>query len=218
VATSAEQLNASIAEIGRQAEQSAEIAGRAVEQSRRTDETVRDLSEAAGRIGEVVDLINDIAGQTNLLALNATIEAARAGEAGKGFAVVANEVKNLASQTARATGEISAQIEAIQERTNGAVDDIRGIRDVIGEINDISMTIATAVQQQNASTREIARNVQEAAKGTGEVDANIEKLNQAAGDTGEAADQVMAATGSLVGKADELSREVENFLSGIRGG
>jgi methyl-accepting chemotaxis protein len=218
VATSAEQLTASIAEIGRQAGQSADIAGRAVDQAQRTDGTVRDLSATAGRIGEVVSLINDIAGQTNLLALNATIEAARAGEAGKGFAVVANEVKNLANQTAKATEEISSQIEAIQKQTMGAVDDIRGIRDIIGEINDISMTIATAVEQQGASTREIARNVQEAARGTGEVDANIEKVNQAAGETGAAAGQVMSATESLTRRAEGLAREVERFLTGIRAG
>ena len=216
VATAAEQLSASIAEIGRQAEQSADIAGRAVDQATRTDGTVRDLSEAAGRIGDVVNMINEIAGQTNLLALNATIEAARAGEAGKGFAVVAQEVKNLASQTARATEDISAQIKAIQDRTLGAVDDIRGIRDVIGEINDISVTIATAVEQQGASTREIARNVQEAARGTGEVDANIERVNEAAGETGAAAGQVMSATESLTRRAKGLSREVDRFLGGIR--
>jgi methyl-accepting chemotaxis protein len=176
------------------------------------------LSEAAGRIGEVVDLINDIAGQTNLLALNATIEAARAGEAGKGFAVVAQEVKNLANQTAKATEEISTQIEAIQDQTVGAVDDIRGIRDIIGEINEISVTIAAAVEQQGVSTREIARNVQEAARGTGEVDANIGKVNEAAGDTGAAAGQVMSATESLTKRAEGLSQEVESFLAGIRAG
>jgi methyl-accepting chemotaxis protein len=218
VASSAEQLTASIAEIGNQAEQSAEISGRAVDQAERTDTTVRDLSEAAGRIGEVVDLINDIAGQTNLLALNATIEAARAGEAGKGFAVVAQEVKNLANQTAKATEEISTQIEAIQDQTVGAVDDIRGIRDIIGEINEISVTIAAAVEQQGVSTREIARNVQEAARGTGEVDANIGKVNEAAGDTGAAAGQVMSATESLTKRAEGLSQEVESFLAGIRAG
>jgi len=218
VATAAEQLSTSIAEIGRQAGQSAEIAGRAVDQAERTDGTVRDLSEAAGRIGEVVNLINEIAGQTNLLALNATIEAARAGEAGKGFAVVAQEVKNLANQTARATEDISEQIEAIQVRTSGAVEDIRGIRAVIGEINDISMTIATAVEEQGASTREIARNVQEAARGVGAVDANIEQVNRAAGDTGAAATQVMAATESLTRRAEGLSQEVERFLAGVRAG
>ena len=216
VATAAEQLSASIAEIGRQAEQSADIAGRAVDHAKNTDATIQRLSVAAGRIGDVVDLINEIAGQTNLLALNATIEAARAGEAGKGFAVVAGEVKNLANQTAKATEDISAQIASIQGETSSAVADIRGIRDIIGEINDISMTIATAVEQQGASTREIARNVQQAAKGTGEVDAKIELVSTAAGETGAAAQQVVSATSSLAGKADELSREVERFITEIR--
>jgi len=218
VATAAEQLSASIAEIGRQAEQSADIAGRAVDHAKNTDATVQRLSVAAGRIGEFVDLINEIAGQTNLLALNATIEAARAGEAGKGFAVVAQEGKNLANQTAKATEDISAQIASIQGETSSAVADIRGIRDIIGEINDISMTIATAVEEQGASTREIARNVQQAAKGTGEVDAKIELVSTAAGETGAAARQVVSATSSLAGKADELSREVERFLTEIRTG
>ena len=218
VATAAEQLSASIAEIGRQAEQSADIAGRAVDHAKSTDATVHRLSIAAGRIGEVVNLINEIAGQTNLLALNATIEAARAGEAGKGFAVVAGEVKNLANQTAKATEEISAQIASIQGETNSAVKDIQGIRDIIGEINDISMTIATAVEEQGASTREIARNVQQAARGTGEVDAKIEVVSKAAGDTGAAAGQVVSATDSLAAKAEELSGEVAKFLAEIRAG
>jgi methyl-accepting chemotaxis protein len=218
VATAAEELSASIAEIGRQAEQSAEISGRAVDHARSTDVTVHQLSDAAARIGEVVGLINDIAGQTNLLALNATIEAARAGEAGKGFAVVAQEVKNLANQTAKATGEISAQITAIQDQTNSAVVDIRGIRDVIGEINDISTTIASAVEQQGISTHEIARNVQQAARGTGEVDAKIEIVSKAASDTGAAAGQVLSATDSLARRAEELSRKLENFLAEISAG
>jgi methyl-accepting chemotaxis protein len=218
VATAAEQLSASIAEIGRQAEQSADIAGRAVERARSTDATVHRLSKAAGQIGEVVNLINEIAGQTNLLALNATIEAARAGEAGKGFAVVAQEVKNLANQTAKATEDISQQIASIQDETNSAVADIKGIRDIIGEINDISMTIATAVEQQGASTHEIAHNVQQAARGTGEVDAKIGVVSEAAAETGAAAEQVVSATGALAAKAGELSREVESFLSEIRAG
>ncbi len=218
VAMAAEELSASISEIGRQAGQSADISGRAVEQAIRTDETVRGLTEAAGRIGEVVDLINDVAGQTNLLALNATIEAARAGEAGKGFAVVANEVKNLANQTAKATEEISKQIAAVQDETRDAVDDIQGIRDIIGELNDISMTIAAAVEEQGISTKEIARNVQQAAAGTEEVNANIESVSTAAGDTGSAARQVMTATESLAQRAGELSREFARFLAGIRNG
>ena len=216
VAMAAEELSASIAEIGRQAGQSANISGRAVDQANRTDETVQGLTKAAGRIGEVVGLINDIAGQTNLLALNATIEAARAGEAGKGFAVVANEVKNLANQTARATEDISREITAVQEETRDAVTDIQGIRDIIGELNDISMTIAAAVEQQDASTREIARNVQQAAVGTEDVNTNIESVSTAADETGAAARQVMTATESLTQRAGDLSREVARFLAGIR--
>lgn len=218
VATAAEELSASIAEIGRQAGQSADIAGRAVDQAIHTDKAVQGLTESAARIGEVVKLINEIAGQTNLLALNATIEAARAGEAGKGFAVVAQEVKNLANQTAKATEEISAQIAAVQEETRGAVGDIQTIRDIIGEINDISMTIAAAVEQQGVSTKEIARNVQEAARGTEDVNANISSVSKAAEDTGTAAEQVLTATRSLGGRSDQLTREVARFLAGIRAG
>jgi len=218
VATAAEKLSASIAEIGRQAGQSADIAGRAVDRATRTDATVQGLTTAAGRISEVVELINDIAGQTNLLALNATIEAARAGEAGKGFAVVANEVKNLANQTARATEEISQQIAAVQDETRDAVADIQSIRDIIGEINEISMAIAAAVERQNVSTKEIARNVQQAAAGTEEVNANIETVSLAANETGSAARQVMGATESLTRRADDLSREVTRFLAGVRSG
>jgi len=218
VATAAEQLSASIAEIGRQAEQSAEIASRAVDHAQRSDATMRSLDAASRRIGEVVDLINKIAGQTNLLALNATIEAARAGEAGKGFAVVAGEVKNLANQTAKATEEIARQIEAVQGETKAAVADIDDIRRIIGEINDISMTIATAVEQQGASTREIARNVQQAAKGTESVNQNIESVSRAAGETGAAAGQVLSATDSLSNRAKALSTEVKRFLEGVRAG
>ncbi len=216
VAGAAEKLSTSITEIGQQAGQSADISSRAVDQAVRTDETVRGLTETAGRIGEVVELINDIAGQTNLLALNATIEAARAGEAGKGFAVVANEVKNLANQTAKATEEISRQIVAVQDETRDAVADIQGIRDIIGEINDISMAIAAAVERQGISTQEIARNVQQVAAGTEEVNANIESVSTAAGETGDAARQVMTATESLTERAGNLSREVARFLTGIR--
>jgi methyl-accepting chemotaxis protein len=218
VAGAAEKLSESITEIGQQAGQSADISSRAVDQAVRTDETVRGLTETAGRIGEVVELINDIAGQTNLLALNATIEAARAGEAGKGFAVVANEVKDLANQTAKATEEISRQIVAVQEETRDAVADIQGIRDIIGEINDISMAIAAAVERQGISTQEIARNVQQVAAGTEEVNANIESVSAAAGETGDAARQVMTATESLTERAGNLSREVARFLTGIRSG
>jgi methyl-accepting chemotaxis protein len=171
---------------------------------------------AAGRIGEVVTLINDIAGQTNLLALNATIEAARAGEAGKGFAVVAQEVKNLANQTARATGEISAQIGAVQEETRDTVAAIEDIISVIGEISDISTTIASAVEEQGASTREIARNVQQAAQGTQQVNNNIGGVTEAAASTGAASNQVLDSASQLSAQAEAMREEVERFLANVR--
>jgi len=216
VAATAEQLSNSIAEIGRQVGQSAEIAANAVSETEETNQTVQGLAAAASRIGEVVTLINDIAGQTNLLALNATIEAARAGEAGKGFAVVAQEVKNLANQTARATEEISAQITSIQSETDGAVGAIDRIREVVNEINDISMAVATAVEEQGASTREIARNVQQAARGTQEVNTNIAGVTEAAGQTGSAATQVLTSSGELSQQAENLRREVDTFLADVR--
>jgi methyl-accepting chemotaxis protein len=216
VAATAEELSVSISEIGRQVGQSATIAGNAVSAADETSETIRGLSEAAGKIGEVVNLINEIANQTNLLALNATIEAARAGEAGKGFAVVAQEVKNLATQTAKATEDISAQIGAVQEETEGAVSAIAKIRDIIGEIDDISMTISTAVEQQGASTQEIARTVQQAAKGTQDVNSNIESVSKAAGETGTAAGQVLDASRDMARRAEGLRAEVDKFLAEVR--
>jgi methyl-accepting chemotaxis protein len=216
VAATADQLSASIAEIGRQVVQSAKITQNAVSEVDATDETVRGLAEAASRIGEVVTLINDIAGQTNLLALNATIEAARAGEAGKGFAVVAQEVKNLANQTARATEEISAQILAVQEETGEAVGAIERIRDIIGEVNDISTTISSAVEEQGASTQEIARAVQQAAQGTQGVNRNIATVSKAASETGTAADDVLSASKDLTRQAEDLRGEVEHFLEEVR--
>jgi methyl-accepting chemotaxis protein len=216
VATAAEELSASISEIGRQVDQSAKIARSAVEEAESTNETVKGLAEAASKIGEVVDLINDIAGQTNLLALNATIEAARAGEAGKGFAVVAQEVKNLANQTAKATEEISSQIGAVQEETNGAVTAIENIKQIISEISDISTTIASAVEEQGVSTQEIARNVQQAAQGTQEVNSNIGGVTEAAGQTGTAATQVLSSSGELARQAEMIRGQVDRFLSDVK--
>jgi methyl-accepting chemotaxis protein len=216
VAAASEEMTSSLREISRQVSRSTGIASQAVEQARRTNGTVRGLAEAAGRIGEVVGLIQSIASQTNLLALNATIEAARAGEAGKGFAVVASEVKNLATQTARATEEISAQISAMQAATSGAVTDIQGIGGTIGEINEITTTIAATVEEQSAATAEISRSVGQAAAGTSEVSGNVVQVTEAASQTGAAATQVLGASGELARQAERLRTEVERFLSGIR--
>ena len=216
VAAAAEELSSSTAEIGRQVNQSARIAGSAVSEAEATNDTVQSLASAAQKIGEVVTLINDIASQTNLLALNATIEAARAGEAGKGFAVVAQEVKNLANQTGKATEDISAQISAIQEQTTGAVGAISRIQDIIVEISNISTTIATAVEEQDASTQGIARNVQEAARGTQEVNNKIEEVSNAAGEAGTAADKVLKSAGNLSQQSGQLQAQVEKFLAQIR--
>ena len=216
VAAAAEQLSASISEISRQVSESARIATEAVNEAGRTNERVQALAEAAQKIGDVVKLINAIAGQTNLLALNATIEAARAGEAGKGFAVVASEVKNLATQTAKATEDIAAQVNAIQGATGGTVEAIRGIAVTIGRINEIATGVAAAVEEQGAATQEIARNVQQASAGTREVSANIAGVTQAAGDTGDAAARVLSATGDLARQGDSLRSEVSQFLANIR--
>ena len=216
VAASAEELNASVNEIGRQVAGSTVAAREAVERAQRSGEQVRGLAEAAQRVGDVVKLISDIAAQTNLLALNATIEAARAGEAGKGFAVVASEVKSLAAQTARATEEISTQIAAIQAATAGAVSAIEGIGGTIVSVNEITTTIASAVQEQGAATAEIARNVQQAAQGTQEVSDNITSVTQAAGETGAGAGQVLASAEQLARQADTLRQEIEGFLDSIR--
>jgi methyl-accepting chemotaxis protein len=216
VATAAEELSASIAEIGRQVVQAEEIASQAVEQARNTDQTVQGLVDMAQRIGEVVQLINGIASQTNLLALNATIEAARAGEAGKGFAVVAGEVKSLATQTAKATDDIAAQVSAIQSATKGAIDAIRGVSRIIVRVNEISTSIASAVEQQGAATQEITRNTQAAARGTHEVSATIAGVSEGAGMTGKAAEHVLSAAAELSQVSERLRGEVDAFLTGIR--
>jgi methyl-accepting chemotaxis protein len=197
VAAAAEQMTGSLREIARQVSRSTGIANDAVTQAERTDATIQGLTDAAQKINEVVELISTIAGQTNLLALNATIEAARAGEHGKGFAVVASKVKNLATQTAKATQEITAQIASIQEETNGAVNAIRGIGGTIRQMNEITTTIAAAVEEQNAATAEISRNVAQAAAGTREVSQNVGQVMGASEQTGSAATQVLGAAGEL---------------------
>jgi len=216
VATAAEELSASIAEITRQVVQSSTIAGKAVNEARRTNGTIEELAAAATKIGEVVSLIQEIAGQTNLLALNATIEAARAGEAGKGFAVVASEVKSLANQTARATEEIAQQIAQVQSSTRETVEAIRGIGGTIGEIDGIATTIAAAVEEQGAATGEIARNVQQAASGTGEVSANIAGVSHVSTEVGAAAAQVASSAGELSRQSERLRHEVDSFLASVR--
>jgi methyl-accepting chemotaxis protein len=216
VAAAAEEMATSVNEIGRQVEDSARISGAAVEQARNTDARINALSQAASRIGEVVGLISSIADQTNMLALNATIEAARAGEAGRGFAVVAQEVKQLASQTAKATSEIGSQIAGMQTATQDSVVAIKEIGGTIAHISEIASAIAAAVEQQGAATQEIARNVQQAAQGTGHVSGNITGVNQAAAHTGMAAHQVHAASETLGRQAETLRSDVDKFLASIR--
>lgn len=218
VASAAEQMKASVDEISRQVHESARIAVAAVEQARVTNERVGDLAKAADRIGDVVELINNIAGQTNLLALNATIEAARAGEAGRGFAVVASEVKALAEQTAKATGEISTQIGDIQAATGQSVAAIKEIGDTIARISEIASTIASAIEQQGAATQEISRNVQQASQGTSRVSVNIGHVKAGANDTGAAASRVLTAAKSLSGESERLKSELGRFLQTVRRG
>jgi methyl-accepting chemotaxis protein len=216
VAAAAEELAASIQEIGRRVTQSSAIAQRALADAKHSDETVQTLAAGAAKIGEIVQLISGIAAQTNLLALNATIEAARAGEAGKGFAVVASEVKSLATQTARATEEIAAQIAEIQSATREAVSAIDHIGQTIGEINEIAGGIAAAVEQQGAATAEIARNVEQAAAGTSDVSRHVATLKETAAATGTAADDVLRAAAGLAQNASELTREVDGFIAKVK--
>lgn len=216
VAAATEQLAASIGEIGSQMMRSREIAGHAASQAINTNNQVKHLAETAQKIGAVVQLITDIASQTNLLALNATIEAARAGEAGKGFAVVASEVKNLASQTGKATEDISQQINNIQTETGQAVKAIETIASTIGEINQITGSVATAVEQQNSATKEIARSIEQAATGTREMSSSIQTVTNAANQTGSAANQMLGSSNSLSVATQALRSEVEQFLSTIR--
>jgi methyl-accepting chemotaxis protein len=216
VAAATEELTASIGEIAKQVTRSAEIAGKAAEEARRTNSVVEGLASGTQKIGEVVTLIQNIASQTNLLALNATIEAARAGEHGKGFAVVASEVKALANQTAKATEEISAQVQSIQTATGQAVNAIQAIGGTIAEIDEISSQIAAAVDQQGAATREIAGNVQQAADGTKEVSQNIQSVTEAANEAGAATTRLLDAANGLSSQSGQLKSEVSRFIGSMK--
>ncbi len=216
VATATEELTASIQEIGRQTVSSSELSRQAVQNADGAKTQVSQLVENSQKIGEVVDLISDIAEQTNLLALNATIEAARAGEMGKGFAVVANEVKSLASQTAKATEEIGAQIETMQNMTTGTAEAIEQIVQSIGGVDEVITTISSAMEEQNAATQEISQNVQQVAMGSQEITSNVHGVNEAAGSTGQAATFVLEATRELTQRSEQLRTQIDTFLAGVR--
>ena len=218
VATAAEELFASVNEIGRQVQQSTTIAAQAVKQAEATDARISDLSQAASRIGDVVQLITAIAEQTNLLALNATIEAARAGESGRGFAVVAQEVKTLAAQTQKATGDIGAQITGMQAATQQSVGAIKEIGTTISRISEIASIIAAAVEEQSATTQEISRSINRASQSTGQVATKIGEVNRGASETGSASSQVLTSARSLANKGNRLKVEVDKFLATVRAG
>ncbi|MBR1194237.1 methyl-accepting chemotaxis protein [Bradyrhizobium sp. AUGA SZCCT0160] len=216
VASATEELSASVDEIGRRVKESSQIAEAAVRQAEQTDNRIGKLSRAAQEIGDVVKLITAIAEQTNLLALNATIEAARAGDAGRGFAVVASEVKSLASQTAKATDEISNHISGMQGATQESVAAIKEIGGTIGKISDIATTIADAVEQQSSATQEIARSVQNVAQGTEEAAASIMQVNRGATETGTASEEVLHSARTLSSESTRLREELDRFMANIR--
>ncbi len=211
LSSGAEQMKITIGEISKNATEAARIASQAVVAAQSANETVTKLGESSGEIGKVVEVITSIAQQTNLLALNATIEAARAGEAGKGFAVVANEVKELAKQTACATEEIKQKITGIQQSTAGAVNAIGGIREVIDKISYISGVIATAVEEQSATTSEMARNVLEAARGSATITSNIRVVAETAQSTGKSVGEVQLAAEHLAHMATDLRDQMSRF-------
>jgi methyl-accepting chemotaxis protein len=213
VASAAEELSTSIVEVARRTENAATVVRKAVDEADETNSVIKGLAASADKIGEIVSLIQNIAGQTNLLALNATIEAARAGDAGKGFAVVASEVKSLANQTAKATDDIQSQISTVQDETRRAVEAINSISGTIRTIDDITAAVAAAVEQQGAATREIARNVTEAASGTEQVNRNIAGVSRAASETGQAAHEMLSASNSLAQQAQTLKQHVDRYVS-----